>query len=135
MTMIVYSQSQFLTSKGNQITLPAGSTSVIVPVPASKHGRIYRVLVKQASGTSTGFTLNVVDTDTTVSGAPSLDLCRIIAPISVSAGAVGAYYSEHGVAFRNKNNDPYFYLLISVGSAPSSPLTFEACVTWSAAES
>lgn len=133
--MIAYVQSQFYNSTGNALSVAQGASQGILRVPANKHGRVYRVAIKQSAGANVAFSFYVLDTDTTVSGAPDKELCKLANKVDVTSGNVGFLSSDAGMAYRNKTNDAAFYILVTLGSGAASLLKFDVCVTWSAAES
>lgn len=133
--MIAYVQSQFYNSQGKALTINAGQNQGILRVPANRHGKIYRVAVRQSSGTATGFTFYVLDADTTVSGAPDRTLCQLADGVAVSSGQTGTLRSDIGIPYRNKNNEDAFYVLVTLAGNAGATLTFDVCATWSAAES
>lgn len=134
--MIVYSQAiyKYGTNGGTAIKLASGQTQVCVTILATNHGRIHRVIVKQAYGTSTAFKVNVYDDDVTSSGTYGADISKIIAEQSVSAGGTCFVNSELGYPYRNKINASAFYLVISLSSPASEDLYFDAAITWATPE-
>jgi len=134
--MIVYSQAiyKYASGGGTAIKLASGQAHVCVAVPATNHGRIHRVIVKQASGTSTAFKVNVCDDDITATGTYGTDISRIITEQSVSSGETCFVNSEVGYPYRNKTNASAFYLIISVTPAASEDLYFDAAITWATPE-
>jgi len=133
--MIAYVQSQFYNSTNNALSVSSGATQGILRIPANKHGRVYRVAIKQSAGTNVAFSFYVVDTDTTASGAPDKELCKLANKVDVASGNFGFLSSDIGMPFRNKTNDAAFYILVTLGSGAPNNLKFDVCVTWSAAES
>jgi len=135
--MHVYSQSNYKYvsgTGGNAIVLKAGQTVVVTVVPTTKHGRIHRLIVKQASGASTAFKVNLYDDDITRADTFGTDISRIIAEQTVTSGVTCFVNAEVGYPFRNKRNLAEVYLVISVTAAPASDLYFDASITWATPE-
>lgn len=134
--MIVYSQAVYKYDEGGgtAIKLASGQTNVLVTIPATNHGKIHRVIVKQSYGTSSAFKVNVYDDDVTAAGTYGTDISRIITEQAVTSGGTCFVNSEVGYPYRNKRNLSEFYLVISVTPAPGSDLYFDAAITWSTPE-
>ncbi len=133
--MIVYVQAQHYNSTGNALTVAAGQTSGILAINANRHGLVHRVLVKQSQGSNVAFSFYVLDRDSTVVGAPDKELCKLANKVDVTAGNTGMLASDIGIPYRNKLNQDYFYVLVTLGSPAGAELKFDVCATWSAAQS
>lgn len=125
------------------LTIAIGKMLVVkVPVGCSE-GWLNELVVKQASGTAVGFSVEVLDSvvpytvgehDYNAAAAATLDLFQVIDKITATAGNVAKLrVAELGYSYINgdgspTNNEPYLYLVIIPDNA-GTITTWQATIT------
>jgi len=121
---------RFENAANTGIPIPSGNT-VTVEIPVSSNsGFLHKVVVQQASGTSVGFTVDVLNRNVTTP-ASSVNISKIIPSQTGTSGNAMTWSSDIGVPFRAPYNK--IYLRITLGSASNS--IWDASVIWRTVDS
>lgn len=123
-----YSKLRYYTATNSPVVLTAGTSTAITKFNVPRMGRIHKVVVKQASGTATGFTFDLYDYDPQSGTTPPPELTRVINQISVSSGSAGVFSSDIGTPFVTPDN--YLYAIIKLPGNAATNLTFDLTILW-----
>ena len=118
-----------------RIVIPAGQTSVSTAIPVPRTGLLHRLIVKQNAGPSVGATVDLLVHSASGTGAPPVDIVKVVQSQTLTAGNAVFYSSDAGTPFRalvatSTNSQQYYlYLKITI-SAQGSATYWDAAIVW-----